>query len=505
MNFLASRHLLPLTVALTMMLTGCLTENDTYIVGIEGTGAPATSENTQGTVTAYGSVIVNGQRIELNTASILVNGKSASEDEIQLGMKVSIDAERDRSGSVTVRSVRYDRQLQGPVSEVVHAGATHKELDVLGQTLVVYDDVVFAGITFAELAEGVALDVSGFVDPEDRIMATRVARAAANAASEVSGEVQALNPGAATFRLRDLSIEYDQAILVGVSLDSLADGQKVSVRGAINEGRFVAERVTLRDQDPAPAVDGTRVSLEGVVGNYQSAANFRLNGVLVNAEDADVSGGGFAQLGSGVRVMVEGHMEEGWLNAESLWLLLPGVNRVVGTVEDIDPATGQLVVMGMSYVAGPLTAFEDHTPSPNRLIGMTEIRVGDRIEMFAHDQGERMLATRIKRLDGDPDVVSLRGPVTQVDIAGNQIAVKNVWVNLGDALGSGIIADLSRGDFVMVQGTRTDARIAADVLDILDVSGLPGCFPPVLDCAPPAELTSSRLDWEGLEPPTFRF
>ncbi|MDQ2075747.1 DUF5666 domain-containing protein [Marinimicrobium sp. ABcell2] len=506
MSLFAPRNSLPLMLALAMALSGCLTESDTYVAGIEGTGAPATSENTQGTVTAYGSVIVNGQRVEIGGAAIQVNDESATEDAIKLGMNVYIEAERDRRGSVNVLNVRYNRNLQGPVSEVIHVGSTHKELKVLGQTLIVHDDTHFAGIAFEELDKGVTLDVSGFVDAEGRVTATRVAQAATNAMGEVNADVQGLNASAATFQLGSLSVDYAQAVFVGVSADTLAEGQRVSVRGAKNGDSFVAERVTLRDQDAASMPDGTRVSLEGVVRGYQSAANFRLNGVSVNAEDASISGGELDQLANGIRVMVKGRIEGSELKAEELRLVLPGVERVVGTVEDINPATGEVVVMGLTYVATSLTAFEDRTPSPNRLIGMTEIRVGDQVELFARDLGEQVLATRIKRIDGDSGVVTLRGPVTEINQADNQIMVKNVWVNLGEDLGAEMIPNLSLGDMVTVEGTLTGSReISAEVLNILDVPGLSGCFPPGLGCAPPRELTSSRLEWDGMEPPTFRF
>ncbi|MDQ2075743.1 DUF5666 domain-containing protein [Marinimicrobium sp. ABcell2] len=461
------RKVCVLTMGLTLI--GCLANEDDQTAGIEGTGSPVAS---RGSVTSYGSILVNGERIDISSAQIHANGETVVEEAIELGMVVQVEAERDEHGTVVAQRVLYSRALLGTVSEVVDTTATRKVLAVMGQTLVVHDDTHFAGLTFEELGEGIRLDVSGFVDSEGRLVASRVAAAAENADDEVSGEIQNLNRDSTHFQLRDVQVQYSDAVFEDGSLDDLSNGAVVRVQGERSGDVLSAMRVRFVAAESA-LEEGTWISLEGMAKNVQATGQFELDGQTVDASEAELSGGTAEQLTSGVRVAVSGALENGMLQAQQVRLLLPGLYRARALVDDVDPQSNTVVIMGTTYTSTGLTAFEDLGPNPNRLINMNELRVGDYVEVFARYAGDQLIITRVKRLDAETGV-NLRGPVSQIDLAQNQIVVMGVSVDLQGAVGAALIGQLTEGDIVKVAGSASgQRRITANHLNLPNIPDLP--------------------------------
>lgn len=460
-----------LTVA---ALAGCLSDSDS-LAGIEGTGSPAT---VSGSVTAYGSIYVNGVHIEIDTAELSVNGQAAAVDDIKLGMVVEVDAASVESGQAVASEVRYGRALRGTVSELVSVTETRRELVMLGQTLVVYDDTQFDGLTFEELGEGIAIDVSGFVDAEGRWLASRVAAADTNADIVFRGTVGQLDEEAQQFRVNALTVIYADADLSG---DTLSDGAGVHVAGGeIIDGVLRPLRIEVIESE-APS-QGATLFKEGVIGRYESRSEFVLNGITVDASQADLTGLE-EDLTSGVRVSVSGQFEGDVLVADRLLVTRPGVNRIRTTIDDVDADAGELVLMGTRYQSTALTAFENSTASARGRGRLGQLRSGDSVEVFAYYRGDQLIVTRVKRLADGDGTVDLRGPVTDIDVNNQVIQVMGVTVSLQGSSGLEVLSDLRRGDQVLVTGQMSGLQaLAADQLRIPDrPDDVPGCVPPVSD------------------------
>jgi hypothetical protein len=461
-------------------LFGCLASEENQTAGIEGTGSPVAS---RGSVTSYGSILVNGERIDISRAQIHANGELVMENAIELGMVVQVEAERDEHGTVVAERVHYRRALLGTVSEVVEATAVRKVLNVLGQTMVVHDDAHFAGITFDELGEGTRLDVSGFTDSEGRLVASRIALAAEGIESEVSGDVQHLNREYMHLQLRGLKVHYADAVFEIGHESDLANGVAVTVQGQMEGDVLVATRITFVANEPE-LEEGVWVSHEGVVRNVQAQAQFALDGVIVNAAGAELTGGSAEQLTAGIRVAVAGTLENGILQAQQVHLLLPGIYRVRAPVDDVDPQLNTIVIMGTTYINTRLTAFEDLRPNPNRVMNLNNIQIGDYVEVFARYRDEQLEVTRINRLSSH-EGVKLRGPVSGIDEDLEQIVVMGVSVNLHGAVGAALIGQLSQGDVVEVRGNASGkSSIAASHLELPEVPDLDGCLGFFQDCQP---------------------
>lgn len=433
------------TALLTFVLGGCLSDTDST-AGIEGTGSPTTVVS--GSVTAYGSIYVNGLHVEIDTADVLVNGEPGAVEDIQLGMVVELELAELDGDQALADEVRYTRLLQGSVSTVSETSDARKVLEVLGQTVVVYDDIQFDGIAFDALADSVGIDVSGHLDDSGRLIASRVSAAEA-ATPEVVGTVESLDAEAQRFLINDLWVNFSGSEITG---GDLAEGVRVRVTGGVvTEDGLAAETVAIISQPELE--DGTTLFQEGVIGRYGSLRDFEVAGVRVDASDADRQGGTEA-LSSGVRVAVEGRLVEGVLVAERLQVLRNGVNRIRTEVGAVDEQAGVVTLMGSAYQVTDLTAFEDAAGgSGNRNgLSLSQLRAGDPVEVFAFYRGDKLVVTRVKRLEPSEQTVEIRGPVTAIYPENQSIRVTGVTVWLEGAQGAELLAELNRGDQVQVEG-----------------------------------------------------
>lgn len=450
-----------------VLLGGCLVDSQST-AGIEGTGSP-----TIGSVTAYGSIYVNGEHISTADAEIYVNGQRATEQALRLGMVVEVELAVPGDGDqARARLVRYERSLRGSVDQVLEEGDLRKVVQVLGQAVIVYDDSYFEALSFDALTEGRAIEVSGFVDAQGSLVASHLS-ASDRATPDRRGLVQALNRSRARFQLDDLTVDYSDSIFEAGAADLLEEGLPVRVQGGeLSGATLYPERVSLLSDDRPES--GHR-SLEGVIGDFQSEAQFELGGQPVDASGAEIEGGDAQQLQAGLRVVASGQQRDGVLQAERLRLIPPGVERVRAPIDRLDVEAGELELMGTRYRVSGVTNYEDRSEG-DRFINLRQLNDGDFVELYAHREGDRPWATRIKRLDSEAQV-SLRGPVTRID--GDRIRVINTWATLVSAETLALLEELSPGVRVEVSGTLSSGEIMAEQLSLPGLpAGLELCLPP---------------------------
>ena len=237
-----------LTAILLPLLTSC-GGGDTQVAegGIGGTGV------SQGKVSGYGSIFVNGVEFVTDGAEFLIEEEAGfGEEAIKLGMVVQVTGDHD-GVTGTANSVTYSNQLKGvisgPPSLDLNGNGT---LPVMQQTVYVnqttiFEDATSQGLLITDLAENDVLEVSGFSDGQGTIYATRVELASRNWTPDttlaIKGVVTSLN--GTQFNIGALTIDFSNA-------SSLPDGPPVAdsyveVKGdSFNvDGEFVASEVEL--------------------------------------------------------------------------------------------------------------------------------------------------------------------------------------------------------------------------------------------------------------------
>ncbi|MBI5099062.1 MAG: hypothetical protein HZB30_07455 [Nitrospirae bacterium] len=261
--------------------------------GVSGTG------RSTGTVTAFGSVFVNGIEFETTSATITVNNNSATQSDLKIGMKVTVEAVND-----VASSIEYESEVKGRVS---NKGGN--SFDVLGQTVKVNtqteyclnDEQVNCTFSFADLSKDDFVEVSGYFDKDRNIIATLVKKDDQDPGKyQVKGFVSGLVPGQIFF-INTLAVDYNDLDPSGI-----ADGVFVEVKGRLNtpdELWLTAEDIEVEDTQASP---GKELSLEGIVTQFTSQNDFEVNGQTVLTNSQTQFEGDPASIALNVKVEVEG-------------------------------------------------------------------------------------------------------------------------------------------------------------------------------------------------------
>lgn len=317
-----SRSLAALTAALCAAFGAAMLQACGGSVGSGGTGMA--DGFAQGTVSGFGSIIVDGQRYDDRTIAALREVAPGVEvpSDTRLGDAVEIDLD---AGGVPTR-LHVDAALVGPVASVGVAG----RFVVLGQTVVVNADAAFGPVTqfgggydgAGSVSAGDAVEVHGVVARDGAlavIQATRVERLAAapltlkatGLASEVSGGM---------FRIGGLQVDATAAPVLPAGR-VLVDGERVAVlapaAGLTTDASGVASLRAAQVRIKRAGDAGAAVTLGGTIGGLDTAARrFDLGGRTVRYDGAALSG---SALADGRYVRVRGSvLADGSVQAETV-------------------------------------------------------------------------------------------------------------------------------------------------------------------------------------------
>ncbi|HEX5684839.1 MAG TPA: DUF5666 domain-containing protein [Ideonella sp.] len=280
--------------------------------GVEGQGTGSAAAYSEGPITGYGSIIVNGVHFDESRADISDDeGHPLTPDDLKLGMTVRVDAGAIDQGTAVATAVQVGSDLIGPVTSndlLAH------NLGLLGQTVrvtasTVFDDALTGGQAAVTL--GSTLQVFAILDPVSGVYAAqRIELKAAPSAYKLRGVVSQLDKVQHTFRVGGASFSYAQ----GIAPADLANGQTVRLQlqtQVDGNGRWV---VTRFDDGRSRPAEGSEAEIESVIATFTSNASFTMSGLTVNAASARIEPAG-ATLAAGLRVEVEGTISAGVLVA----------------------------------------------------------------------------------------------------------------------------------------------------------------------------------------------
>ncbi len=286
--------------------------------GIGGTGVSV------GAVTAIGSVVVNGAEFDTTTADVVIGGvdegvgDQAVHDNLRVGMVVVVEGSVNQDEVTgTASAVYFDATVVGSV-EGIHPGA--EQIVVLGQVVVIDGGTELDGYTtFSEIRENDLVDVSGLaslVSGEEAIRATYVAKKSFISKMEVKGVVRDLDGPARTFRIRNLTVRYDDTTERpdGEPVDKLL----VRVVGTVGlGGELDASKIELARE--ARVANAERMDIEGCVIEVVSPSEFSVGYQQVRTDEkTGFHGGGPANITPGVELKVKGRLENHVLTARKV-------------------------------------------------------------------------------------------------------------------------------------------------------------------------------------------
>ncbi|MBC8210284.1 MAG: hypothetical protein H8E21_04395 [Gammaproteobacteria bacterium] len=305
--------------------------------GISGTGIVF------GVITGFGSIIVNGVHYDIDTpTSFDIDGNTIDNNlpnlGLGIGMVVKLDYDKYDDGSIVVTTVFYDDSIEGPVTSIIPDPAGNlnlKQIVVLGQTVIINaTTTTFDGISFGDdpadttgIAVGDVIEVSGFVDQDGSILATRVEKKDSLSSGndvkvELRGTVTEVTPDV-SFKLAGIIIHItEQPIKLKdlTSLSALAVGLIVEVKGLYQpDGSIIAEEIEREGVSQSDISNSSgSVSLQGFVTTAFDSTTKKLavNAVVVDA--SAISSTITSLLVSGLEVEVKGDMNNGELKADKI-------------------------------------------------------------------------------------------------------------------------------------------------------------------------------------------
>jgi hypothetical protein len=392
---------------------------------------------TVGTVSSFGSIFVDGVEFATDDATILRGDTPIAEDDLAVGLVVTVEGEIDPDGSTGVAErVRYLPEVTGPVQTL---DPSRGRFTVLGREIRTDRSTIFAAGIVPEavtgLAPGDVVEVSGYVTGDDRVLATRVVRLTGATAFSRSGTVAAWDPAAVRFRLGALEVDAAAADLV-CDAAGIENGRPVEVRAdaAPQAGVLLATVVRCLPRRPLESDrdDDFPGRLEGLVTRFGSVTDFDVAGQPVTTDAATRFENGTAgALGRDVRVEVVGTTTPAGVLRAAVVEFPVTVNRELeGRIASLPP---ELRLAGFEEIeirTDAETQFEDDTDAEVRRGLLEALRVGDFLEVKGRfdPAAGTLLARRIEREDEDDDgdgddegETSLEGPLVGLDASGGSV------------------------------------------------------------------------------------
>jgi hypothetical protein len=249
--------------------------------GIQGSGRARIAS--YGRITGLDRLVVNGIPYGISHAQIHVNGTPSAVAALQIGDVVQIQGTLDPSGaSAEAETVSLDADLIGTVTKV---DASESAFTVLGQTVRVTDETVFADsiqpASLAGMQPGSPVQISGFANSSGELIASRIDTDLGSSGDQIRGTVQNLNARAKTFRLNALTVDYSTAPAAG----PLATGALVIVRGSALPSTGVLMASSVQISSGMGAADD-RGAVEGIVTRFTSATSFEVNGQRISTDSS---------------------------------------------------------------------------------------------------------------------------------------------------------------------------------------------------------------------------
>ena len=389
------------------------------VAGIDGGGAlppMATGVTSQGPITGFGSIIVNGVRYDTSGATFTIDGVAGTEADLAVGQIVTVQGTLNSNGTTGVaNTVLFDDAVEGPI-ESIDLGSS--SMVVLGQTVIINGDTSFeddiSPRSLDGLSPGDVVEVSGYRNSSDEVVATRIELESPGSELEVTGFARSVDTVAMTFVIGGLSIDYSAALVEDFPNGMPEDGQLVEASGTSlgAGGELLATEIEFRGND-LDVDDGDDVEIEGLITRFVSATDFDVNGIPVTTNGStQYEGGTSADLALDRRIEVEGSLNaSGVLVAEEIEFELEGSIRVGATVDSI--AGVQVTLLGITFTLDANAEYEDDSALALPTFGLTDIRAGDYLEVRAFDDNGTLVATRVERQDPAGEVF-LRGVAENV-------------------------------------------------------------------------------------------
>ena len=408
-----------------LISTGILLMVALFIVACGGGGGASNTDRTfTGTITGFGSIFVNSVEIETNSASVSIDDAAGDENDLKVGMQVTVVGNVDANGTTgTATTIIYSDDLEGIViSNGISTGQTTGDLNVMGQTVTVSTDTIVEGVVTPDLiVAGMIIEVSGHSSGTGTIQATRIEVKATDLTTylathaegiEVKGVIANHDEVNSKFDIGGITVDYSAATLDNMPIGNF-DTLYVEVKSTAGidsgSGELIASVVELESNGDKghDGADNEEVTLKGLITSDINGDSFDVDGVTVTV-DANTEYDGIVKsnLLTGVMVEVEGYYLNGLFIVEEVEVEQESSSEIKDTVANIVTTatnTGTVTLTSGSVVtitsATIMKDSRDNGFIPDPKFNLQSLAVGDYVEIHYYvDNGEN-IATKLERDD----------------------------------------------------------------------------------------------------------
>lgn len=420
------------TVTLTKNQTSTITI--TYV--LQSAPVVPRAVSSQGVITGFGSVVVNG--IHFLTPDTQVETDDAAvtdESALKLGMVVNITGSIDESsGEITADQISYHAKAEGAVESI---NLVNKSFVVMGQTVLIDTLTEFDGVTFDTMQVGQLVEISGNLNANNEIVATRVeVSQAGETERKLRGTISALDSQNSTFALNNVSVNYSNAQVEG----TLADGVEVKVSSAqdVSNGLLSANEVKVLNSHDGGGDNNTEEdgAIDGIVTQFVSATDFFIENQAVSTNSStEYTHGQVSDIAAAIHLSVYGSLDaNNILMASKIRFDGEGDLEFSGIVEIVNADSRQVTIMGKNIQTDLNTKFKDESSAQVRNFDLSFVNVGDRlnIEAFTPSNSDMPIAREVTRGDESTNQGEvLRGMVSEINQP--QFVVNGVTVKTSSA------------------------------------------------------------------------
>ncbi|MFN0304068.1 MAG: DUF5666 domain-containing protein [Burkholderiales bacterium] len=440
-----------------------------------------------GTVTGFGSVIVDGVRFNDSAATVEVETEpgapvSIRSRDLKIGQTATVTFTGNESNA-NAQSIRIEGEIVGSVDSVDAAGG---KLVVSGQDVRTNVDAtkgrvtVFDGFqSLADVKVGDRIEVHGTpqVDAVTKaifVQATRIElKADAKPFVRLTGTIAGL--AANTFELGAMKISFAGTTRIIPANVTLANGQRVAVWSDMpaNANTLTAKVIRVKGEMKA---GGVRIG--GPITDCAAAciASFKVNGLSIDASAAKFDNGTAATLVNGVYVRIRGVLDAATGKVIASKVEFRGQDEleldVRGTISGFTAGANGTAAFSVRGVPVQTNAQTKTSGCASALADGVPVKVEGTVA------GNVMLATEVKCLPSlDSLKVEVRGAISVADAAAKTFklaSMPDLTIAFDPAttkFDDGTAAQLVVGAFVEVEGAVANGKLTATEIEFKRAPG----------------------------------
>jgi Domain of unknown function (DUF5666) len=346
-------------LGLVAVIAACGGGTNTAGVGSGGTGAFNTTAYSEGTITGFGSVIVNGSRYDDTSATVRDEDGPRSRSDLKLGMVVVVDGSVDSNNLASASNIRFDSALLGPVNAV---SSSNKTFSIIGQTVQIDDSTVFGPSLvqgFASIAATDVLEVHGFLNAAaNTLQATLIERKSSATKYKISGIIKGLQTSTRTLLIGNESFSF-----ANIDLGPLVNGNVVKLRLLPRTPPGTASwAISGYSLETRSSLSQERAEVEGLVTQVNSPTQFSVSNILVDTSNASFPDGN-TTVAVGNRIEAKGKLINGVLVAQEVKSQSRGNKDIdlKGALTVLDTGAKTFVLRGVTVSFSPPVEYDKGT------------------------------------------------------------------------------------------------------------------------------------------------